>query len=135
MAHQFSVAVRNARAEAIESTIGTAPILRIRTGSPPANCAAARTGTILVSITLPNNWLTDASGGVKGGSVDWSATASATGDAGHFEIMDSSGTTCHWQGTVTDTSGSGDMKILGGVSIVTGQTVRVTQFQWTESNA
>jgi hypothetical protein len=72
---------------------------------------------------------------VKGGSVDWSATASASGDAGHFEIMDSSGTTCHWQGTVTDTSGSGDMKILGGVSIVSGQTVRVTQFQWTEGNA
>ncbi|GIV45041.1 MAG: hypothetical protein KatS3mg035_2164 [Bacteroidia bacterium] len=132
MAIQLSDAVRNARADAVESTIGTAPILRIRTGSPPANCAAARSGTVLVSITLPSDWLGNASSGTKSKSGTWSATASASGTAGHFEIMDSSGTTCHWQGTV-GTSGA-DM-ILDNTSINSGQTVTITTFTWTEGNS
>lgn len=132
MAIQLSDAVRNARADVVESTIGTAPILRIRTGSPPANCAAARSGTILVSITLPSDWLGNASSGTKSKSGTWSATASASGTAGHFEIMDSTGTTCHWQGTV-GTSGA-DM-ILDNTSINSGQTVTITTFTWTEGNS
>lgn len=132
MAIQLSDAVRNARADVVESTIGTAPILRIRTGSPPSNCAAARSGTILVSITLPSDWLGNASSGTKSKSGTWSATASASGTAGHFEIMDSTGTTCHWQGTV-GTSGA-DM-ILDNTSINSGQTVTITTFTWTEGNS
>jgi hypothetical protein len=43
MAVQLSTAVRNARLDVIESTIGTSAVLRIRSGSVPANCAAADT--------------------------------------------------------------------------------------------
>lgn len=47
MPFQFSTAARNASLDAIETAIGASPILRIRSGAPPADCAAARTGTIL----------------------------------------------------------------------------------------
>ena len=47
MAIQLSTTVRNARLDTIESTIGTAPILTIRSGAAPANCAAANSGTVL----------------------------------------------------------------------------------------
>jgi len=47
MAVQLSVTARNARLDAIETAVGTSPILRIRTGAAPANCAAADAGTVL----------------------------------------------------------------------------------------
>jgi hypothetical protein len=45
MAMQLSVAARNARLDAIETTAGASAVLKIFTGSPPANCAAADSGT------------------------------------------------------------------------------------------
>src|SRR4051794_21113113 len=112
MTLQYSVAVRNARLDAVESTIGTAPILKIRTGAPPANCAAARTGTVLATVTLPSDWMAAASSGTKAKSGTWEDTiADAAGTAGMFEILDSTGTTCHAQGTVTATGGGGDMTV------------------------
>lgn len=63
MAIQFSTGVRNARLDAIETTIGTAPVMRILSGSMPANCAAAETGTIIAELTLPSDWMAAASGG------------------------------------------------------------------------
>lgn len=96
---QLSVAVRNARADVWESTIGTTPKLQIRTGAAPANCAAAATGTLLCEITLPSDWMATASSGAKAKSGTWSGTAVATGTAGHYRIVDSAGTTCHEQGS------------------------------------
>lgn len=135
MALQFSVAVRNARADAIESTISTAPVLRIRSGAPPANCAAARTGTVLATLTLPSDWMAAASGGAKALSGTWEDTsADATGTAAHFEIMDSGVTNCHMQGTVTASGGGGDM-IVDNTSFAAGQPFSITAFTITEGNA
>lgn len=135
MSLQYSVAVRNAQLDAVESTISTAPILRIRTGSPPANCAASRTGTILASLTLPSDWMAAASSGSKAKSGTWSDTsADNAGTAAHWEIMDSGGTTCHAQGTVTVTGGGGDLT-LDDVTIEAGQTVTISSFTITAGNA
>lgn len=135
MAIQYSVAVRNARLDSDETVIGTAPLLRIRTGSAPANCAASRTGTVLATITLPSDWMAAASSGSKAKSGTWTdSSADATGTAGHFEIMDSTGTTCHMQGTITATGGGGDMTI-DNTSIASGQTVTVTGFTITAFGA
>lgn len=99
MANQFSPAVRNAAAAAFESTIGASPLLRIRTGAQPANTAATRTGTVLVSMTLPSDFMGAASNGTASKSGTWEdSSADASGDPGHFEIMDNAGTTCHAQG-------------------------------------
>lgn len=134
MARQYSVAVRNAKRQAVETTVGTAPLLRIRTGTKPADCAASRTGTVLAEITLPSDWQGAPASGqtVKAGT--WSVAAVATGTAGHYEIVDSGGTVCHEQGSVTATGGGGDMT-LDNTSIATGQTVTVSTYTITEGNA
>lgn len=129
MANQYSTAVRNARLEAVESTIGTAPKLQIRTGSPPSDCAAADSGTLLVEFTLPSDWMTDASNAVKQKSGTWEANAVASGIAGHYRIKNSAGTVCHIQGTV-GTSGA-DLN-LDNTNIASGQLVRINNYQWTE---
>src|SRR5690242_774200 len=61
MAIQLSTAVRNARLDAIESAIGTAAVLKIRTGAAPADVATADSGTVLATLTLPSDWLAAAS--------------------------------------------------------------------------
>jgi hypothetical protein len=128
MAFQFSTTVRNAWLDQIESTIGTAPILRIRSGTVPANCGTADAGTVLAEMTLPSDWLAAASGGSKALAGTWQdASANATGTAGHFRIYDSGGSTCHIQGTVTATGGGGDMT-LDNTSINSAQQVNVTGF-------
>src|SRR6185369_9730171 len=103
MSLQESVAVRNARLDAIESTIGTAAKLQIRTGAPPADCATADSGTLLAELTLPSDWLAAASSGSKAKSGTWSGTAVAAGTAGHFRVKDSAGTNTGMQGTCTAT--------------------------------
>jgi hypothetical protein len=128
MAFQFSVAARNAALDAIETAAGTSAILRIRSGSAPATCATADSGTVLATLNLPSDWLGAALAGSKALSVTWQdAAADATGTAAHFRVYDSTGATCHIQGTVTATGGGGDMT-LDNVSIATGQQVNVTAF-------
>lgn len=132
MALQYSTAVRNAKLDAIETTIGTAPLLKIYTGSVPANCAAAATGTVLVTMTLPSDWMANAASGSKSLSGTWEDTsADASGTAGYFRIYDSGGTTCHLQGTVGQ--GSGDLS-LDNTNIATGQDVKINTFTLSDNN-
>lgn len=137
MSVQLSVAVRNARLDSLETATGTAAVLKIRTGSAPANCAAADVGTVLASMTLPSDWMAAASGGQKAMTGTWQTlSASNTGSAanGHFRLYASDGVTCHMQGTVTATGNGGDMT-LDNVSIVSGQQVSVTSFTLTDANS
>src|SRR5688500_4220569 len=114
MALQFSVAVRNARLDVVESTIGVSPTLEIRSGAPPATCATADSGTVLATMTLPSDWMAAASAGAKALSGTWQdAAADAAGTAGHFRIKAAG--TCHLQGTVTATGGGGDMTLDNAV--------------------
>lgn len=133
MTLQYSTTVRNAKLDAIESTIGVSAILKIRTGAPPANPAAADSGTVLATVNLPSDWMAAASGGAKAKSGTWQdASADATGTAGHFRIYDSGGTTCHIQGTF-GTSGT-DM-IGDSVSFTAGQSFTINTFTITDGNA
>lgn len=114
MAIQLSVAARNARLEAIEvigagqtfnaGVVGgtaTSPTLEVRTGQPPANAAAADSGTVLATMTLPANWMADAASGAKALTGTWQdASADASGRAGHFRIKN--GATTHLQGLCSD---------------------------------
>lgn len=135
MALQESVTVRNARLDAIETAIGTSAILKIRTGSAPADCAAADSGTVLATLSLPSDWMAAASSGSKAKSGTWQdASADAAGTAAHFRIYDSGGSTCHLQGTVTATGGGGDMT-LDNTNIAAGQTVTISSFTITGGNA
>jgi hypothetical protein len=99
MALQLSTTVRDARLDVIETTIGTSAILKIRTGAIPADCAAADTGTVLATLSLPSDYMAAASGGSKAKSGTWQdSSADATGMGGHFRLYESTATTCHLQG-------------------------------------
>jgi hypothetical protein len=133
MAFQFSIAARNAALDSIETAIGVSPTLEIRSGSVPANCAAADSGTVLATMALPSDWLAAASDGVKSLSGTWQdISADTSGTAGHFRIKAS--TTCHIQGTVTITDGGGDMT-LDNTNIATGQQITITAFSITAGGA
>lgn len=136
MALKYSVTVRNARLDAIETTVGTSAILKIRTGAPPANCAAADSGTVLSTVNLPSDWMAAAASGEKLKSGTWEDTsADATGTAAHFRIYDSGGSTCHIQGTVTSVAtGTGDM-LVDNDSFAVGQNFTVSSFKITSANA
>lgn len=135
MAVQLSVAVRNARLDAIETAVGTSAVLKIRSGSAPANVATADSGTVLATLNLPSDWLAAASSGSKAKAGTWEDTsADATGTAAHFRIYASDGTTAHIQGTVTATGGGGDMTV-DNTSFASGQAFTVTSFSLTDGNA
>lgn len=135
MTIQLSTAVRNARLDTIESTTGVSAKISIFTGSMPANCGTASSGTDLADFALASDWAANASGGAKAlNSLPLSTTAGATGTAGYFRIFDNAGTTCHLQGTITATGGGGDMTV-DNTSIASGQTVQITGFTLTDANA
>ena len=135
MAIQLSTAVRNSRLDAIETAIGTAAVLKIRTGAQPASVATADSGTVLATLTLPSDWLAAASGGTKAKSGTWQDTsADAAGTAAHFRIYASDGTTAHMQGSVTATAGGGDLT-LDNTSIALAQIVTITSFTLTDGNS
>jgi hypothetical protein len=135
MALQESVAVRNARLDAIETTIGTAAVMKIRSGAAPANCAAADSGTVLATLSLPSDWMAAASSGSKAMTGTWQDTsADNAGTAAHFRIYASDGTTCGLQGTVTATGGGGDLTVDNAV-FAAAQSFSVTSFSVAAGNA
>lgn len=138
MTIQFSIAVRNAMLDAIETATGVSAKIQIYTGTAPANCAAPSTGTKIAEFTLTSNWADDASGGSKSlaaATLPLSTSGiNGGGVAGYYRFVDSAGTTCHEQGTITATGGGGDMTI-DNTSIAAGQTVQITGFTKTAPGA
>ena len=135
MTLQYSVAVRNAKLDAVETTIGVSAILKIRTGAVPANCAAADTGTVLATLNLPSDYMAAAASGSKAKSGTWDdASADAAGTAAHFRLYASDGTTCGAQGTVTATGGGGDMTV-DNVVFAAAQSFTITGFTINTGNA
>ncbi len=137
MAIQLRATIREARLNAIETTGGGSVALKVFTGAQPADCTQANSGTDLVTMNLPADWMNDAAAGAKTLKGAWSGTASAGAGAtpGHFRIYNSQatmdGTTCIIQGSCA--IGSGDLSFDG--TITSGQTVTVSTFTLTDGNA
>ena len=127
MTFQYSAAVRNAALDAKETTIGTAAVLKIFSGAEPANCAASDPTGLLVTITLPSDWMNAASAGAKTKLGTWSNAASGTGTAASWRLYASDGTTCGIQGNMTDMT-------LDNTSIAAAQVVTVNTFTITAGN-
>lgn len=132
MTLDISSTVQDAMLDAIETAIGTAAVLKIRTGAPPG-IGNADSGTVLATLTLPSDWMGAASSNSKAKAGTWSDTGVADGTAGHFRLYASDGTTQHVEGTITITSGGGDLE-LDNTSIATGQTVTVSTFTLAAGN-
>lgn len=132
----LSDTVRNARVDAVESTIGAAAILKLYNsgGSPPANEAAAVAGTLLCSMTLPSDWMQDGVAGAAAKNGTWSGTGETgvDADADYFRVYDPTDTTCHMQGSAGDV-GTEDL-VLDNANIKDGQTVTITGFTITDGN-
>jgi hypothetical protein len=134
---QKSAAVRNAQMDAIETTVGTSAVLKLRSGAQPASCAAADSGTVVATLNLPADWMSNASAGVKsllGTWQDASADAANAGGQMHWRIYASDGVTCHLQGTVTVTGGGGEIE-LQNLNITLGQPINITAFNITAAGA
>ncbi len=128
MAFQYSVAVRNAKLDAVETTVGATAVMKIFSGAEPATCATADPAGLLVTITLPSDWMAAAATGSKAKLGTWSAAASAAGTAASWRVYASDGTTCGIQGNMTDMT-------LDNTSIASGQTVTVNTFTISGGNA
>jgi len=137
MAIQFSETLRNNQLDQIEVTTGTAARIRVYSGAQPATCADAASGTLLLDMTLPSDWMNAASGGTKTLLGTWASTglggAGSGTAAGHFRIWDSTVTTCHMQGSITITGGGGDMT-MDNTSIASSQSVTINSFTVTAGN-
>lgn len=133
MALQYSTEARNARADAgIRDIVGSAGKLRIYTGSAPANCAAAATGTLLSEHTLGSPFAPGASAGVQSPTLPSNVNAAASGTAGYARIYKSDGTTCVVQLSV-GTSGA-DVN-LNTLTIASGGPVQVNSWTFVEGGA
>lgn len=126
MTIKVSAARANAELDAGETAMGTTCQVAIFSGSPPATCATANSGTELWRQTLASDWAAAASGGAKGwNNLPISDTVDNSGTPGHYRIYASDGTTCHEQGTVTLTGGGGDMTV-DSTTWTAGQTFQIT---------
>lgn len=127
MTIQLADSTRNAMCDAWETDIGTSAILEYRSGAPPANCAAADSGTLIASTTLPSDWMSAASAGSKSKLGTWEdLSANNAGTIGHYRLKTSGGV-CKEQGTVTATGGGGDVTV-DNTNVAAGQIVRTTSF-------
>ena len=133
MATQFSTNARNGMLDAIETEAGASPILKIRSGAAPANCATADAGTVLATLNLPADAFSAASGGAKAMLGSWAdASSDATGTAAHFRLYKTDGTTCVMQGTVG--TSAADL-IVDNTSFVATQPFSITSFTLTAPGA
>jgi hypothetical protein len=128
MALQFSTTLRNGMINGVSwnTVLGASATLTVATGSPPANCGTAASGTLLVTFTLNASPFGAASGGatiLAGLTLAATAGAGAAATPGYFRILDGSAV-CHMQGTCA--IGSGDLSFNG--TITSGQTVDITGF-------
>jgi hypothetical protein len=134
MALKYSTTLRNAQLDAITTAVGTSGILRIYSGSRPANVAAAISGTLLAEcVCNASAFAAAASGGVlTANAIADDSSANATGTASHYRLFRSDGTTAVIDG---DVSTSGADLNLDNTSITTGQVVSITSFTITAGNA
>lgn len=134
MALSFVTALRNSRADAITTRAGNAALLRIYSGTRPADANTALAGnTLLAELTCATPFASGAASGVLTfGTITQDSSANATGTATFFRLVQSDGTTVVMDGSV-GTSGS-DLNLVT-TSITSGQPVQISSAVITEGNA
>lgn len=134
MTIQYSATHRTNNVTDIVTQAGATAYLLIYTGTVPATCATAASGTLLASLPMTATTIGTVTSGVLTMSAITSAAAAATGTAGYWRITTTSGgTTCIAQGSV-GVSGS-DLNFAGGVSFTSGETISVSSFTITANGA
>ena len=121
MAVQYSTTHRTNAMTQLSTDIGINAVLKVFTGSPPANCGTADSGTLLVTFAGNATQFGLATTGVLTASAIANAVAAGTGVAGYFRIYPSAATTTNavMQGTCGLSAADW---ILTNTNIASGQT-------------
>ena len=129
---KYSAALKNARLDQITTKVGASGLLRIYSGSQPANPDSAVTSQVKLAELACNAsaFAAAASGGVLTASAVSSANAIASGTASWFRLTRSDGTPVI-DGTVGT---SGTDLVIDNISINSGQSVSVTSLTVTAGN-
>ena len=132
MTLSYDTTDRNSRLGVMTTSIGNAGILKMYSGTVPANVGATLSGnTLLAQLTCGSPFAPAASGGVlTANAITTENSADATGTATFFRITDSSGN-AKIQGSIGT---SGTDLVLNTTSIVAGAAVSVTSATITEGN-
>lgn len=135
MALQFTTAIRNAWCNAMNAALGASAKLTIYSGPLPANTAAGPTGVLLSSNIRGNaaGWGTVLTGVLTASAFIPETNAVGSGTAGYFRWLDASNNVVY-QGTVTDTSGAGDLKLVD-TAIVAGDPITLAGWTLTAPGA
>lgn len=125
MAIQFRTSLRNTMANDISTDAGANSVIRIYSGTPPANPGTALSGnTLLGTLNCGATFAPAAVGGVlTANAISNDISADADGTATFFRLLQSDLTTVVMQGTVG--TSSADM-IVNSVAFVTGGTISIT---------
>jgi hypothetical protein len=131
---RVTAALRNARLDGLKTAIDAgagAGLIKIYTGTQPANADAALSGnTLLGTLTFTDPSAPAASGGVLTFStITQDTAADATGTATWARITDSTGATVF----DCDVGTSGATINLNTTSIVTGGPIQISSFTITDS--
>lgn len=133
MALTFTTDVKNARADAISTQVGSNGKIRIYSGTVPvdANAALSSNNTLLAELACSATFAAAASGGVLTvNTITPDSAADATGTASFFRILKSDNTVI-LQGAVGT---SGAELNLNTTSISAGAAVSINSFTLTEAN-
>jgi hypothetical protein len=123
MAVRLSASLANSLADAVDTAIGNAGKIEIRTGTQPATADTAASGTLLATFTLGSPGFGAASSGVITlAGVPLTVAASSTGTAGYFRLMTSANSSI-MDGAIGT---SGQQINLNTTSITTGVNVTIT---------
>ena len=125
MAVQYSLTHRTNAMTQLNTDIGANSVIKIWTGTPPANCGTTDSGTLLVTFAGNAGGFGTVTSQVLTASAVASANAGNTGTAGYFRIYPTaaSGTNAVVQGTVG--LAATDM-IVTNTSINSGQACNFT---------
>ena len=120
---QYSNGTRDAQQQGLITYAGSNAIIRIYSGTQPANAnTAISTQTLLVSLTISGAFGTDSNGTLTFSTIN-NGTAVASGTASFFRIVKSDGTTVVMDGSIG--TSSADL-VLNTTTIATNDTVAIT---------
>lgn len=135
MAIQYSATHRTNAMTQLNTDIGASAVIKIFTGTMPATCATADTGTNIATFAGNAGGFGTASGGVLTASAVASTTGiNGGGTAGYFRIYPSAATTTNAVVQGLCAASGSDMN-LTNTSIAAGQTVNFTSLTVTAFGA
>lgn len=125
---KISTTSRNSAADAVAGDHDDGDI-QIRTGAPPSNVGDEDEGTLLGTPEFGSTAFGAAASGTAEANAISSATAVASGDAGHFRTRTSGGAVL-MQGTAGEAADTPDLT-FDNKSVVSGGTIAISSFEIT----